>query len=60
MQMNGQHPQNYMAATEGAVEFFGLNEMTHIASASKGVQARGGAEIGAGEGNRTLTISLGS
>jgi hypothetical protein len=29
--MNGQHLHNYMAATEGAVELFGLNEMTHIA-----------------------------
>ncbi len=29
--MNAQHLQDYMTATEGAVEAFTLNEMTHIA-----------------------------
>lgn len=29
--MNTQHLKDYMAATEGAVEDFTLNEMTHIA-----------------------------
>lgn len=29
--MNNQHLQDYMAATEGAVEAFTLNEMSHIA-----------------------------
>ncbi|OJJ23115.1 antibiotic biosynthesis monooxygenase [marine bacterium AO1-C] len=29
--MNNQHLQDYMAATEGAVEEFTLSEMTHIA-----------------------------
>jgi len=28
--MNNQHLQDYMAATEGAVEAFTVNEMTHI------------------------------
>ena len=28
--MNNQHLQDYMAATEGAVETFTVNEMTHI------------------------------
>lgn len=29
--MNARHLKDYMAATEGAVEAFTLNEMTHIA-----------------------------
>jgi len=29
--MNAEHLKDYMAATEGAVENFTLNEMTHIA-----------------------------
>lgn len=29
--MNNQHLKDYMAATEGAIEEFTLNEMTHIA-----------------------------
>ena len=29
--MNGRHLHDYMIATEGAVETFTLNEMTHIA-----------------------------
>ena len=28
--MNAQHLKDYMAATEGAVEEFTLNEMTHL------------------------------
>lgn len=28
--MGNQHLQDYMAATEGAVEFFTVNEMTHL------------------------------